>query len=58
MSEEPVAEEPVSEEPVAEEPVAEEPKAPEAPATGVDPSEYGAGSALPGPGGTGPRGGR
>ena len=30
-------------------------KAPEAPATGVDPSEYGAGSALPGPGGTGPQ---
>jgi hypothetical protein len=55
-AETPVLEEPVAEEPVAEEPVAEEPKAPEAPATGVDPSEYGAGSALPGPGGSGPRG--
>lgn len=66
VAEEPVAEEPVAEAPVAEEPVqaepvanelvAEKPKAPEAPATGVDPSEYGAGSALPGPDGSGPRG--
>jgi len=56
--EEPVAEEPVAEMPVADEPVNEEPasKEPETPATGVDPSEYGAGSALPGPDGTGPRG--
>ena len=57
-AETPVAtEEPVvAEEPVATEPVATEPKAPEAPVTGVDPSEYGAGSALPGPDGSGPRG--
>ena len=56
--EEPVVEEPVVEEPVAQEPVAQEPDSeePEVPATGVDPSEYGAGSALPGPGGIGPRG--
>jgi hypothetical protein len=62
-SEEPATEEPATEEPATEEPVAQEPDSeepateePEAPATGVDPSEYGAGSAPPGPGGTGPRG--
>ena len=66
VTEERVVEEPVVEEPVVEERVVEEPEEPEVdepvvvepeePAIGVDPSEYGAGSALPGPGGSGPRG--
>jgi hypothetical protein len=56
VAQRPVAQRPAAQRPVAQTLVAQKPTAPEAPATGVHPSEYGAGSALPGPRGTGPRG--
>ncbi|MEP6650683.1 MAG: hypothetical protein ABJA74_12360 [Lapillicoccus sp.] len=52
---EPPPDEPVVQEPAVQEPAVEEP-ATEEPATEVRESHYGAGSALPGPGGSGPQG--